>query len=58
MYYHFAIIRLFRPFTKVDFRGCSVSPKETFLQAATAITSLVGIYRDLYSLRRTPGFSP
>jgi hypothetical protein len=58
MYYHFAIIMLFGPFTKVNFLGSSVSPREICLQAATAITSLVGVYRELYSLRCTPTFFP
>jgi hypothetical protein len=58
MYYHFAIILLFGPFTKVRFLGSSVAPKEICLQAAITITSLVGVYRQLYSLRRTPSFFP
>lgn len=58
MYYHFAILLLFGPFIKFRFLNSSISPKEVCVQAAAAIASLVGSYRQLYSLRRTPCFVP
>jgi len=58
MYYHFAIILLFRPFLNLQFIGSSVSPREICTQAAESLTSLIQTYRQLYSLRRTPSFIP
>lgn len=58
MYYHFAILLLFRPFIKLDIVGSGVSPRDVCIQAAEAITSLVNSYDQLYTLRRTPSFVP
>jgi hypothetical protein len=58
MYYHFAILLLFAPFMKYRFLNSRISPNEICIQAADAITSLVGSYRQLYGLRRTPCFVP
>ena len=58
MYYHFAILLLFGPFLKLRFIGSHLSPTEICYEAADAIISLVGSYRQLYSLRRTPCFVP
>lgn len=58
MYYHFAIILLFRPFLNLQFTGSSISPRVVCAQAADSLTSLIQSYRQLYSLRRTPSFMP
>jgi hypothetical protein len=58
MYYHFAILLLFRPFIKLDIIGSSVSPRDVCTQAADAIAALVNSYSQLYTLRRTPSFVP
>ncbi len=58
MYYHFAILLLFRPFIKLSIIGSGVSPKDMCSQAADAISMLVNSYSKLYTLRRTPSFVP
>ncbi|TVY91936.1 Nitrogen assimilation transcription factor [Lachnellula willkommii] len=58
MYYHFAILLLFRPFIKLDIIGSGLSPRNVCSQAAEAITTLVNSYSKLYTLRRTPSFVP
>jgi len=58
MYYHFAILLLFRPFIKLDIIGSGVSPRDVCNQAADAIATLVKSYSQLYTLRRTPSFVP
>ncbi|OIW30481.1 hypothetical protein CONLIGDRAFT_574758 [Coniochaeta ligniaria NRRL 30616] len=58
MYYHFAILLLFRPFIKLRIRDSSLVPKDICLQAADAIQGLSGSYSRLYTLRRTPSFVP
>jgi len=58
LYYHYAILLLFRPFIKLRFLGSSVSPRDVSLQAADAITTLVRSYDQLYTLHRTPSFVP
>ena len=58
MYYHFAILLLFRPFIKLDIIGSGVSPRDVCNQAADAISALVNSYSQLYTLRRTPSFVP
>jgi hypothetical protein len=58
MYYHFAILLLFRPFIKLDIIGSGISPRDVCSQAAEAITTLVRSYSKLYTLRRTPSFVP
>jgi hypothetical protein len=58
MYYHFAILLLFRPFIKLVFSQSAVSPRDICTQAAENISSLVRSYRHLYTIRRTPSFSP
>jgi hypothetical protein len=56
MYYHFAILLLFRPFIKLEMTGSSISPRDVCNQAADAIAALVNSYSQLYTLRRTPSF--
>jgi hypothetical protein len=58
MYYHFAILLLFRPFIKLDIVGSGISPRDVCSQAADAISTLVHSYSKLYTLRRTPSFVP
>ncbi|KAK4187241.1 putative transcription factor [Podospora australis] len=58
MYYHFAILLLFRPLIKLRIIGSSISPRDVCLQAADAISGLTRSYSQLYTLRRTPSFVP
>jgi hypothetical protein len=58
MYYHYAILLLFRPFIKLDIVGSRVSPRDVCHQAAQAISTLLSSYDQLYTLRRTPSFVP
>ncbi|KAK6214101.1 hypothetical protein LQW54_004703 [Pestalotiopsis sp. IQ-011] len=58
MYYHFAILLLFRPLIKLRIIGSSVTPRDVCAQAADAIQGLSKSYSQLYTLRRTPSFVP
>lgn len=58
MYYHFAILLLFRPLIKLGIVGSKVSPRDVCSQAADAIQGLLRSYSQLYTLRRTPSFVP
>lgn len=58
MYYHFAILLLFRPLIKLRIIGSTVSPRDVCCQAADAIQGLLRSYSQLYTLRRTPSFVP
>ncbi|KAK4178263.1 fungal-specific transcription factor domain-containing protein [Triangularia setosa] len=58
MYYHFAILLLFRPLIKLRIIGSGVSPRDVCSQAADAISGLLRSYSQLYTLRRTPSFVP
>lgn len=58
MYYHFAILLLFRPLIKLRIVGSSISPRDVCSQAADAIQGLLRSYSQLYTLRRTPSFVP
>ena len=58
MYYHFAILLLFRPLIKLRITGSKVSPRDVCIQAADAIQGLLRSYSQLYTLRRTPSFVP
>jgi hypothetical protein len=58
MYYHYAILLLFRPFIKLEIIGSRVSPRELCTQAADALSTLLNSYSKLYTLRRTPSFVP
>ncbi|KAF4987847.1 hypothetical protein FGRMN_10124 [Fusarium graminum] len=58
MYYHFAILLLFRPLIKLKIIGSKVSPRDVCSQAADAIQGLLRSYSSLYTLRRTPSFVP
>ncbi|KAI2627165.1 hypothetical protein GGS21DRAFT_256503 [Xylaria nigripes] len=58
MYYHFAILLLFRPLIKLRIIGSAILPRDVCSQAADAIQGLLHSYSQLYSLRRTPCFVP
>ncbi|KAI1077769.1 fungal-specific transcription factor domain-containing protein [Whalleya microplaca] len=58
MYYHFAILLLFRPLIKLRIIGSSILPRDVCTQAADAIQGLLRSYSNLYTLRRTPSFVP
>lgn len=58
MYYHFAILLLFRPFIKLRMIGSHILPRDVCSQAADAIQNLTRSYDRLYTLRRTPSFVP
>ncbi|KAH8648570.1 fungal-specific transcription factor domain-containing protein [Xylariales sp. PMI_506] len=58
MYYHFAILLLFRPLIKLRIIGSSLLPRDVCAQAADAIQGLLRSYSQLYTLRRTPSFVP
>ncbi|PVH86370.1 hypothetical protein DL98DRAFT_582939 [Cadophora sp. DSE1049] len=58
MYYHTAILLLFRPFVKLNITGSGVSPRDLCHQAANTISILLKSYSDLYTLERTPSFVP
>jgi hypothetical protein len=58
MYYHFAILLLFRPFIQLHFINSRVSPRDVCSQAADAILTLVRSYDQLYTLKRIPSFVP
>jgi hypothetical protein len=58
MYYHFAILLLFRPIIKLRIIASNISPRDVCLQAADAIQGLTRSYAQLYTLRRTPSFVP
>ncbi|KAG0645856.1 Nitrogen assimilation transcription factor nirA, partial [Hyphodiscus hymeniophilus] len=56
LYYHFAILLLFRPFVKFSIVGSDVSPRDNCDQASRAITAIMKSYSELYTLHRTPSF--
>ncbi|KAI1327032.1 hypothetical protein F5Y16DRAFT_410553 [Xylariaceae sp. FL0255] len=58
MYYHFAILLLFRPLVKLRIIGSAILPRDVCSQAADAIQGLLRSYSQLYTLRRTPSFVP
>lgn len=58
MYYHFAILLLFRPLIKLRILGSAILPRDVCSQAADAIQGLLRSYSQLYTLHRTPSFVP
>ncbi|RBA11005.1 hypothetical protein FPRO05_14311 [Fusarium proliferatum] len=58
MYYHFAILLLFRPLIQLRIVGSQVSPRGVCLEAASAIQGLLTSYSQLYTLKRAPSFMP
>lgn len=58
MYYHFAILLLFRPFWNLEIFESTTLPRTVCNEAAQSIFVLIRSYKDLYTLRRTPSFVP
>lgn len=58
MYYHFAILLIFRPLIKLRLRGSTVLPRDVCFAAANAVQGLSKSYSQLYTLQRTPSFVP
>lgn len=58
MYYHFAMLLLFRPLITYRIVGSEVMPQDVCSQAADAIQALLASYAQLYTLKRTPSFVP
>jgi len=58
MYYHFAMLLLFRPLITYRIIGSEVTPQDVCSQAADAIQALLASYAQLYTLKRTPSFVP
>ncbi|KAF2810451.1 uncharacterized protein BDZ99DRAFT_312358 [Mytilinidion resinicola] len=50
MYYHAAVLLLFRPFLKAQFTESKVSPREVCRQSANAISDIFAQHRRLYDL--------
>lgn len=58
MYYHFAVLLIFRPLIKLRIKGSSILPRDVCSTAANAIQGLSKSYSQLYTLQRTPSFVP
>jgi hypothetical protein len=58
MCYHFAILRLFRPFLTLQLIGSVISPAATSQEAADAIQALLNSYSHLYTLSKTSSLVP
>jgi len=58
MYYHFAILLLFRPLIMLRIIASNVMPRDVCCQAADTIQRLLRSYSQLYTLKRTPSFVP
>ena len=58
MYYHFAVLLLFRPFITLRIIASNILPRDVCCQAADAIQRLLRSYSRLYTLRRMPSFIP
>ena len=58
MYYHFAILLLFRPFWNLEIFESTTFPRTVCSEAAQSIFVLIRSYKELYTLRRTPSFVP
>lgn len=58
MYFHFAVLYLFRHFVNLRITNSPVSPRSICIEAARNIQSLVKSYQNLYTLRRIPIFVP
>lgn len=58
LYYHVFMLLLFRRFTRLRIQGSQISTRNTCVQSARAILTLVDSYSSLYTLRRTPAFLP
>ena len=58
MYFHGVLLIHFRPFLKLKLTSSTISPRAICAEASRNITSLVRVYKNLYTLRRVPVFVP
>ncbi|KAK8118367.1 uncharacterized protein PG998_002993 [Apiospora kogelbergensis] len=58
IYYHCAIMLLFRPYIRLRIKGSTVVPRDVCTDAADAVRALLRSYTQLYTLRHTPSFLP
>ena len=58
IYYHCALLLLFRPFIRLRIDGSSVIPRDVCTEATDAVRRLVHSYAQLYGLQRSPSFLP
>ncbi|KAH8713429.1 Nitrogen assimilation transcription factor nit-4 [Beauveria bassiana] len=58
LYYHFAVLLLFRRFINLRVIGSEILPWQVCSQCADAIQNLVVSYAKLYTLRKTASFLP
>jgi len=58
MYYHFAVLMLFRHFVDLRLAHSLISPRLICIEAAKNILSLIKSYQNLYTLRRIPMLVP
>ena len=58
LFYHHVIITLFFPFINLRLVGSSVDPPTVISDAAAAITNLLNVYNQLYTLELTPSMTP
>jgi hypothetical protein len=58
MYYHFAVLLLFRPVLRIRIIGSTVVPIDICLQAANNIQNILQTYSELYTLKRTSSLIP
>ncbi|KAK6858953.1 hypothetical protein PG995_004806 [Apiospora arundinis] len=58
IYYHSALLLLFRPFIGLHIDGSPVIPRDVCTEATDAVRRLVRSYSQLYGLQRSPSFLP
>ncbi|KAH6653393.1 hypothetical protein BKA67DRAFT_519033, partial [Truncatella angustata] len=58
MYYHFAVLLLFRPFVTLSIPGSNILPRDVCFEAANNISALLHSYSALHTLQRIPSFVP
>ena len=58
MYYHLAILLVFRPFWNLQLLESITFPRTVCSEAAQSLFLLIRTFKDLYTLRRTPSFVP
>src|SRR5690348_10475681 len=52
IYYHNAVIQLFRPFIRVSFVQSAKTPKQICVESANKISELMSLYEQTYGSRR------
>lgn len=58
MYYHFAVVLLFRPLIKLRLKNSAFLPRDICFEHAVQIQNLSKTYSQMYTLQRTPSFVP